>query len=148
VPATTAGKTVASGATATGAAIPIVEEELQIGKRQVQRGGVRVYSRVVETPVEEEVQLREERIRVDRTPVNRVASAADFETFKEGTIELTEMGEEVVVAKQARVVEELTVGKDVTERTQKVQDTVRHTEVDVEEIPGEASRKAASTGKI
>ena len=133
-------------ASAAGGAIPIVKEELQVGKRQVQRGAVRVYSRVVETPVEEEVRLREEHVRVQRTPVNREASAADFEAFKEGTIELTETGEEIVIGKRARVVEEVTVGKDVTERTQTIKDKVRHTEVDIEEIPGEVSQ-AKSAGK-
>lgn len=147
--ATTGRAAVASGNTsAQGEAIPVVEEELQIGKRQVQRGGVRVYSHVVETPVEENVQLREEHVRVQRTPVNRPASEADFGAFKEGTIELTETGEEVVVGKQARVVEEVRVGKDVSERTQTVKDTLRRTEVEVEEIPGEVSQKSTSAGKL
>jgi hypothetical protein len=57
-------------------AIPVVQEELQVGKRAVARGGVRVYSRVVEQPVEETVQLREERVRVERRPVNRPAEAS------------------------------------------------------------------------
>jgi uncharacterized protein (TIGR02271 family) len=137
-----------AGVTATGEAIPVLEEELRVGKRQVQRGGVRVYSHLVETPVEEAVQLREEHVRVQRTPVDRPASAADFETFKEGTIELTAMGEEAVIAKQARVVEEVTVGKDVAERTQSVKDTVRHTEVEIEELPAEESQKRKSASKL
>ena len=135
-----------TGATASaGTAIPIVEEELQVGKREVQRGGVRVYSHVVETPVEEEVRLREEHIRIQRNAVNRPATEADFQAFKEGTVELTETAEEAVVSKQARVVEEVTVGKDVSERNQKVTDTLRHTEVEVEELPGETLRKTATT---
>jgi uncharacterized protein (TIGR02271 family) len=150
VPAYATGSRTAAqaGLKATDEAIPIVEEELQVGKRQVQRGGVRVYSHIVETPVEEAVKLREEHVRVERTPVNRAASAADFETFKEGTIELTEMGEEAVVVKQARVVEEVTVGKDVAERTQTVKDTLRRTEVEIEEIPGEVSQKSVSGSKL
>ena len=135
--------TAKSGAATTGESIPVVEEELQVGKRQVLRGGVHVYSRVVETPVEEKVQLREERVRVERAAVNRPVSAAELDAFKEGTIELTETGEEVVVAKQARVVEEVTIGKDVSERTQTIKDSVRHTEVDVEELPGEEKVKSA-----
>lgn len=116
-------------------AIPVVEEELQVGKRQVLRGGVRVYSRVVEEPVEEEVQLREERVRVERRPVNRSASDADLRAGQEQVIEVQEFAEEPVVAKQARVVEEIRVGKDVSERTQTVRDTLRHTEVDVQQAP-------------
>jgi uncharacterized protein (TIGR02271 family) len=137
----------AAATTAGTAAIPIVEEELQVGKREVQRGGVRVYSHVVETPVEEEVRLREEHVRIQRNAVNRPASEADFTAFKQGTVELTETAEEAVVSKQARVVEEVTVGKDVSERTQKVSDTLRRTEVEVEDLPGEAMRKTASTTK-
>lgn len=140
----------ATAATATGnagTAIPIFEEELQVGKREVQRGGIRVYSHVVETPVEEEVRLREEHIRIQRNAVNRPATEADFQAFKEGTVELTETAEEAVVSKQARVVEEITVGKDISERSQKVKDTLRHTEVEVEELPGEAMRKTTAGTK-
>ncbi|MDQ2841690.1 MAG: YsnF/AvaK domain-containing protein, partial [Acidobacteriota bacterium] len=120
-------------------AIPVVEEELQVGKRQVQRGGVRVYSHVVETPVEETVRLREERVNVDRRPVNRPASEADFAGFKEGTVEMTETAEEAVVSKNARVVEEVVIGKDATERTETIRDNVRRTEVEVEQLGADRS---------
>lgn len=137
--------------TSTGAtgdvAIPIVEEELQVGKRQVNRGGVRVYSQVISTPVEENVQLREERVRIDRNQVNRPATEADFQAFKEGQIELTETAEEAVVSKQARVVEEVIVGKEVNERTQTVRDSVRHTEVEVEEVTPEIAKKSTTSGR-
>lgn len=147
--AVTSSAGASSGVESQSEAIPVIEEELQVGKRQVQRGGVRVYSHLVETPVEESVQLHEEHVRVQRTPVNRPVSTTDVDAFKDTTIELTETGEEVVVAKQARVVEEVTIGKEVTERTQTVRDTVRHTEVDVEEIPGEIAQKGTSAaGKL
>lgn len=151
--ATTAAGTGGAPRRATGVetgntAIPIVQEELHVGKRQVQRGAVRIYSHLRETPVEEQVRLREEHIRVQRNPVNRPASEADFEALKGGTIELTETAEEAVVAKQARVVEEVTVGKDVTERTETVKDKVRRTEVDVEQIPGDTIGKANSAGNV
>ena len=142
----TPARATASAAATGSAAIPIVEEELQVGKREVQRGGVRVYSHMVSTPVEEEIRLREEHVRIQRNAVNRPATEADFQAFKEGSVELTETAEEAVVSKQARVVEEVTVGKDVSERTQIIKDSVRRTEVDVEELPGEAQsvRKATT----
>ncbi len=118
----------------TGDAIPVVEEQLQVGKRAVQRGGVRIYRHVTETPVQESVQLREERVTVERTPVNEPASAADIDAFKAGTIEVRETAEEPVVAKTARVVEEVRVGKEVTERTETISDTVRRTDVEVESL--------------
>jgi uncharacterized protein (TIGR02271 family) len=114
--------------------LPVVEEELNVGKRQVQRGGVRVNARMTEQPVEEQVRLREEHARVERRPVDRPATEADLAAFKEGTIEVRESAEEAVVAKQARVVEEVIVGKEVSERTDTVSDTVRRTEVDVDRV--------------
>jgi len=115
--------------------IPIVEEELTVGKRQIQRGGVRVFQRVEERPVSEQVTLHEEHVTVDRRPVDRAVTGADT-TFKEGTIEVTETSEVPVVSKEARVVEEVVVGKTATDRTEIVRDTVRRTDVEVEEVPG------------
>jgi stress response protein YsnF len=113
--------------------VPIVEEELQVGKRPVRRGGVRVYTRKTEVPVEENVTLREERVRVDRHPADRPASAADMDAFTEGEIEISETAEEPIVRKQARVVEEVVIGKDVEEHTETIRDTVQRTDVDVED---------------
>jgi len=116
--------------------VPIVEEELRVGKRAVEGGGVRVYQRVQETPVNEQVTLRDETVRVERRPVDRAATEADFANLKEGTIDVREHDEEAIVDKQARVVEEVVIRKDVQERTENVQDTVRRTDVNVEEVPG------------
>lgn len=120
----------------TTGAIPVIEEELQVGKREVETGGVRLRSRIVERPVEESIRLREEHVNIERTPVDRAATEADFAGFKEGTIEEIEHAERPVVAKEARVVEEVSLGKEVSEREETISDTVRHTEVDTEEIPG------------
>ena len=118
--------------------IQVIEENLQVGKREVETGGVRLRSRIVERPVEEHLRLREERINIQRTPVNRPASSADLNNFQEGTIEMTEHAEVPVVNKEARVVEEVTLGKEVTEHDEVVRDTVRNTEVDVDNLSSDA----------
>jgi hypothetical protein len=59
------------GATGAEEVVPVVDEQVRVGKRTVQRGGVRVYTHVTERPVEEHLRLREERIRVERRPVDR-----------------------------------------------------------------------------
>jgi uncharacterized protein (TIGR02271 family) len=120
------------------AAIPVVQEEVHVGKRLVERGGVRVFSRVVETPVNETVSLREEHVSVERRPVDRPINPADAAAFKDKTIELRESAEEAVVQKSARVVEEVVVGKEVSQREQKISDTVRRTQVDVQPLQGAA----------
>ena len=118
--------------------IPVVAEELHVETRQVERGGVRIYSHVTEQPVEREVHLHDERVTVERRPVDRPATERDLAAFQEGTIELTETHEEAIVSKQMRVVEEVVIEKDVQEHTETVRDTVRRTEVEVEPL-GKAS---------
>ena len=121
--------------------IPVIDEELSIGKREVERGGVRVRSYVKETPVEEAVSLREEHVEIERRPVNRPVSAAEGEAmFQERSIELTERSEEAVVAKEAFVREEIGIRKDVDERTETISDTIRHTEVEMDDTRGTGAR--------
>lgn len=114
------------------AVFPVVEEQLQIGKRQVDRGGVRVHTKIEEQPVQKDVNLRQEQVTVERRPVDRPATEADFAAAQQGNFEVKETAEEPVVQKQARVVEEVAVGKQVQEHTQRVEDTVRRTDVQVE----------------
>jgi uncharacterized protein (TIGR02271 family) len=120
------------GATGSEEAIPIVEERLRVGKRETAHGRVRIRSYVVETPVQEQVTLHEEHVEVERRPVDRPVGAAE-DVFRDKTIEATEIGEEAVVSKEARVKEEVVVRKTAEERTQTVSDTVRQTKVEVED---------------
>jgi uncharacterized protein (TIGR02271 family) len=113
--------------------IPIVEEDIAVGKRQVQSGGARIHTRVTERPVEESVSLHEEHVTVNRRPVDRAASESDM-AFGEKSFDVTETSEVPVVAKSSRVVEEVVVGKTATDRTETIRDTVRRTDVDVEEL--------------
>jgi uncharacterized protein (TIGR02271 family) len=136
-----------AGAGRRGAAIPVIEEELRVGKREVEGGGVRVRSRVVERPVEESVRLREEHVRVERRPVNRAVTEGDADAFREGTFELTERAEVPVVAKEARVVEEVAIGKEVEEHTETVRDTVRKTDVEVEQLEPRELKRGRASGK-
>lgn len=115
--------------------IPVVEEDLRIGKRDVNLGRVRVRSYVVETPVEEQVNLREERVHIERRPVDRALSGTE-NAFTDRVIEAEEHAEEAVVSKQARVKEEIALSKDAEQHTQTVSDTVRHTEVEIEDERG------------
>lgn len=132
-------------------ALDVIQEELRVGKRHLDRGGVRVIQRVTEKPVREVVRLREEHATVDRRPVNREATAADMANFREGTLEVRESVEEPVVAKTARVVEEVRVNKEVREREETIEDTVRRRDVDVERLGGEVGEReravAANTRK-
>ena len=116
--------------------IPLVEEELRVGKREVARGGARVRSYVREVPVHEEVSLREEHVSVERRPVNQTLSAAELasgDLLRDRTIEMTETAEEAVVAKAAQVREEFVVKKTSEQHVERIDDTVRRTEVEVDQ---------------
>jgi uncharacterized protein (TIGR02271 family) len=112
--------------------IQAAEEKLRVGKREVNRGSVRVRSYVTERPVEEQVSLRDETVQVERRPVDREVTAGD-DVFKDRTIEAVERDEEAVVSKTARVTEEIGIRKDVDTRTNTVRDTVRKQEIEVED---------------
>jgi uncharacterized protein (TIGR02271 family) len=124
--------------------IPLVEEELVVGKREVTRGGARVRTYVRETPVHEQVTLREEHVDVERRPVTgeRIDPARASEMLQDRTIEMTETAEEAVVAKEARVREEVVVRKTADEHVEQIDDTVRRTEVDIDENVDSKDRSA------
>jgi uncharacterized protein (TIGR02271 family) len=126
----TAAKSAADGGT-----IQLSEETLAVGKRAINRGTTRVRRFVVETPVEEQVSLRDETVSVERRPVTdaRPVTNADF---TDKVIEMTETAEEAVVSKTARVKEEVVIRKDATERTETVRDTVRREDVEITKEPG------------
>lgn len=123
--------------------VPVIEEKIDVGKRPVAEGGVRVTGHVREEPVDETVKLRETDVHVERVEADRPATEADFEQAGK-TIEALETGEEAVVKKTARVVGEVVLSKEEKEREEKIHDTIRKTDVEVEEVePKERTRKAS-----
>jgi stress response protein YsnF len=112
--------------------IPVVREDFRVGKRDVDRGRVRVRAYMVEEPVSEEVTLRDERVEIERRPVDRAVKPGE-QAFTDRTIEAEERSEEAVISKEARVVEEIGLRRRDESRTETVSDTVRHTEVEVED---------------
>lgn len=125
--------------------IKIIEENLKVGKQTVETGGVRLRSRVVSKPVEETVRLREERVYVNRNPVNRPATTGELDAFSEGEVVMTEHAERAVVAKEANVVEEVSVGKEVEAHDETIRETVRKTEVDVEQLDSDETIAGRTT---
>ncbi|WP_431301050.1 YsnF/AvaK domain-containing protein [Tabrizicola sp. BL-A-41-H6] len=125
--------------------VEVVEERLLVGKRDASRGGVRVRSYVVEEPVSETVTLHEERVDVERRPVDRRVTDRAA-AFQERSIEAEEHGEEAVVDKEARVVEEIGLRKTATSREETISDTLRRTEVEVEDDRDDTSTRGTRRG--
>jgi uncharacterized protein (TIGR02271 family) len=132
-----------------GDTMQLAEETLSVGKRAVSGGTTRIRRYTVETPVEEQVTLHSEKVTLDRRPVTdgRTIGNADF---SDKTIEMTETSEEAVVAKTARVKEEVSLRKDVADRVESVKDTVRRDEVEIEQVPGgeTSGSRAAVKGPV
>jgi uncharacterized protein (TIGR02271 family) len=124
--------------------IPVMEEELTASVRQQEAGAVRIEKDVVAEERTLEVPVTEERVRVERRVVDRPATAADADAFEEMVIDVPLRSETVDVQKQARVAEEVVVGKEAVQRTERISDTVCREEVCVDE---DATRINAREGE-
>jgi uncharacterized protein (TIGR02271 family) len=114
--------------------LEVIEEELQVGKEAVERGRMRIYNVVTDREVKHNVGLRDETIRVQRRPVNRNVTI-NPDLFKERSYEMVEIDEIAKVSKTARVVEEVSLGKEVAEKVETIKETLRRQDVQIEEIP-------------
>lgn len=101
--------------------------QARVGESRLVRGGARVGSIVEEAPSAEAAPSARGRILSEE-------EIAQSGLLQERVIEIGETREEAVVSKHAVVREELVVRKDVEERTERVAETLRRTEVDVERL--------------
>jgi uncharacterized protein (TIGR02271 family) len=104
------------------------EEEMKVGKRDVERGRVRVHKWVETEPVTEDVELRRETAKVEREPINQAAPGAKL---GEEDIEVPLRAEEPVIEKQTVAKEKVTVSKDSDTETKRVADDLKKERVDV-----------------
>lgn len=114
--------------------LPVGEERLNVATRTVMGETTRIRRRVVAAPVEQQVTLRDEHVVVERRP----ASAADAqrgEVLTETIIEMSESRQVPEVWKSVHVAEEVVLRREVTERTERVQETLHRDVIDVEHEP-------------
>lgn len=151
---TTTGVTGTTAAGVTGAALTgseerdalkLAEEQVDIGKRQVSDGVVRLRRYTVEDEVAEDVSLFEQHADVFRTAVDEPAYLSDVD-WSEKTIEVEESHEVPTVSKTARIKEEVGVRNETSERVETVKDTVRRQEVEVEQTGATGLEKDRLTG--
>jgi uncharacterized protein (TIGR02271 family) len=101
------------------------EEQLRVGKRQVQSGEVNLRTAVDTQRVQENVALAHEEVSIERRPLTAAdASAADL-TIGEESISVPLTREEAVVEKRVVPVEEVVVRTNTVTENQTVEDTVR-----------------------
>jgi uncharacterized protein (TIGR02271 family) len=111
------------------------EEELQVGKRGVAAGSVRLRKWVETEPVNVDVELQRETARVTREEIDQPVADADL---GEDEVEVPLRAEEAVAQKQVVAKERVGVEKGVETETATVSDEVRKERVDIE---GDAERR-------
>ncbi|HEU4881147.1 MAG TPA: DUF2382 domain-containing protein [Longimicrobium sp.] len=109
------------------------EEQLSVGKRQVEAGEVGVHKTVETEHVHENVQVRHEEVEVERRPIrDPLAAGAGQITETEDEIRIPLMAEEVVVEKRVVPTEELVVRKREVVETEGVDTTLRRETAEVD----------------
>jgi len=106
------------------------EEELRVGKRDVEAGRARLHKWVETEPVETDVELRRETVRVEREAIDQPVSGAEI---GEQEIEVPVHAEEAVVQKETVAKERIGLEKDAKTERQTVSDELRKERVDVDE---------------
>lgn len=119
----------------------LAEEQLDIGKRQVETGKSRIRRFVVERPVESKISLHEEHCEVARRTVTDSTPARDID-WKDQTIEIVETDEQPVISKTTRVTEEVVIRRRGSDHVETVRDTVRRQQVEVERVPKDVKKAA------
>jgi len=141
--ATTASTATARTVKGKDEVVRLAEEQLNVGKRQIEAGMTRVRRFVTERPVEAQVTLHEEHASVVRRAITDPSYIRDID-WTDKTIDVSETAEEAVISKSARVGEEVVIGKEGSDRVETVKDKVRRQQVEVERQSGiNPNRKTA-----
>jgi len=114
--------------------VPVVEERLNVEKRQGQTGEIGIRKSVEAEQVDVPVELRHEEVNVNQVDVpDRPVTAGEVpNAFEEGTIRVPVRGEEAFATKEAVVTGEVVVNRDVETERQTISDTVRRERVDID----------------
>ena len=118
------------------ATLRLKAEELKVGKREVEYGGVRLRKIVRTETVNQPVTLQREEIVVERVPVQGEAVRGTDEKFSDEEIYIPLRREEAVIEKSVRATEEVHVGKRRESDQREISDTVRREDVEIEKQGG------------
>jgi uncharacterized protein (TIGR02271 family) len=124
--------------------VPVVEERLAVGKREVELGEVAIHKTVTEEQQTVPVTLRHEEVRVQERSVAERPATGD-NVFKEETIRVALRGEEAVVATEAVVTGEVVVNRETIAEERQIADTVRRQHVDVGQVDMEQTEAIVRT---
>lgn len=124
------------------ARVQLKEEEVKVGKREVEYGGVRLRKVVRTEVINQPVELKREEIVIERVPATDATARTDA-NFQEKELYIPLRREEAVVSKEAHVREEVRLGKRKETERQEVRETVRKEDVEIDREGMAGSRQNA-----
>jgi uncharacterized protein (TIGR02271 family) len=112
--------------------IPVVVEQLQVGKKVVEKGKINVSKKVVSEDITVDVPVLQEEVTVEKKIFNQYIDTAPPATRQDGDTTIVSVVKEVlVVEKRLMLVEELHITKHRTQTTSPTTETLRKEEVTV-----------------
>ena len=120
--------------------LTLSEEELAVGKRQVEKGETSVRKTVETQHVSQQVPVTSERVVVERRPIEGGMRAASPSDIREESIRVPVRAEEVVAEKRAVAKEEVTIRKEAHTRTENVEADLKRERLEVQERDAQGGR--------
>jgi uncharacterized protein (TIGR02271 family) len=124
--------------------IPVIEEEITVGKQVVEAGRVRISKRISEHEELVDVPLFREEVRVERVPINLFVEAVPQVRQEGDTMIIPVVEEQIIVQKKLLLVEELRVRKEIIEHHQPQAVNVRKEQVEIKRVA--PNRKTRDSG--
>jgi uncharacterized protein (TIGR02271 family) len=120
--------------------VPVIAEELEVQKRVVETGKVRITKVVHEREVVVDEPLFCEEIEIEHVPIQRIVDGPIPVRYEDDTMIVSILEEVLVVEKRLMLKEELHVRKRRVETHQPQQVTLRHEEARVERLHNEENK--------
>lgn len=126
--------------------LPLVEEQLLLGKREIETGRVTVRKRVVEELQVVEQPLRTEEVTVERVAMGQIVEGRVAERQEGDTLIIPVFEEVLVVEKRLLLKEEVRVTRRSSEVQHREEATIRKEVVEIERLDGEKMDELGNEG--
>jgi len=124
--------------------VPVIEEDLVTGTREVKTGSVRVRKRVERIRKAVEMPVLKDVVRVDRVPVNRVVKTMPQTREERGVLIVPVVEEEIIISRRMVLKEEIHIVRKRVEAQGRRDVSVAREHAFIERLDGEGNVIATS----
>jgi uncharacterized protein (TIGR02271 family) len=129
--------------------VPVVEERLAVGRRQIDLGEIQVHKTVDTVEERRQEPVTRDDVQIERIRVNRTVGAPETPREEDGWLIIPVMEEVLVIQKQLVVTEEIRIRKQSVTEQREIRETLRREQVSVDDtrtpMPGGAEATSRST---